>query len=82
MHPGARRPGVGGTHDGHLVVRVRSHAVNGAANSEVLESLANALKVPRAALAFVRPTRSRDKLVEVRDDPGVRSRHRELLEGA
>lgn len=79
VSPGARRPRVGGSHDGHLVVRVRSRAVAGAANAEVLISLAAALGVPRAHVGFVRPTRSRDKLVEVIDSAEVRSRHHELL---
>lgn len=80
VHPGARQTVVGGTHDGHLVVRVRSRAVDGAANEEVLASLADALGLRRRDVSFVRVTRSRDKLVTVRDSRALRDRHRVLCE--
>jgi len=80
VRPGARRPGVGGSHGDRLVVRVRARAVDGAANEEVLSALALALGVPRRDVGFVRISRSRDKLVAVRDTARVRSRHRQLVE--
>lgn len=79
VHPGARRPAVGGSHGDRLVVRVRARAVDGAANEEVLSALARALEVPRRDVAFVRISRSRDKLVAVRDTAQVRSRHQQLV---
>ncbi len=81
VHPGSRHPGVGGTHGDHLVVRVRPRAVDGAANEEVLVTLARVLQVRRDEVGFVRTTRSRDKLVVVRDSPGVRERLRSLRDG-
>jgi uncharacterized protein YggU (UPF0235/DUF167 family) len=80
VHPGARRPGVGGSHDGHLVVRVRARAVDGAANEEVLTSLATALGLARRQVEFIRVSTSRDKVVVVSDSDAVRVRHRELLD--
>ena len=81
VHPGARRPGVGGAHDGHLVVRVRARAVDGAANEEVLTSLATALNLARRRVNFVRVSTSRDKVVVVSDSDAdaIRIRYRELL---
>jgi uncharacterized protein YggU (UPF0235/DUF167 family) len=80
VHPGTRHPGVGGLYGDHLVVRVRSRAVNGAANEEVLTSLAGALAVPRRDVSFVRTTRSRDKLIAVLDSATVRLRYQTLRE--
>jgi uncharacterized protein YggU (UPF0235/DUF167 family) len=82
VHPGARHPGVGGLRGDHLVVRVRSRAVDGAANREVLAALAHALEVSPRDVTFVRVTRSRDKLIAVRDSPTVRSRHRTLRDSS
>jgi len=78
VHPGARESRVGGTHGGRLVVRVRARAVDGAANEEVLASVAAALGLTRRDVDFVRPGRSRDKLIVVDDSEAVRSRHRAL----
>lgn len=80
VHPGARRPGVGGAHDGHLVVRVRARAVDGAANEEVLTSLATALNLARSEVEFIRVSTSRDKVVVVSNSDAVRVRYRELLD--
>jgi len=68
VHPGSRRPGVGGTHGEALVVRVGARALNGAANEEVLASLASALGVREYDVSYLRVTRSRDKIVQVRGD--------------
>ncbi len=79
VQPGSRRPHVGGAHDGDLVVRVRARAVDGAANAEVIEALAEALGLRRGEVSLVRPGRSRRKLVAVHDSAAVRSRHQSLL---
>ena len=78
VHPGARESRVGGTHDGRLVVRVRARAVDGAANEEVLATVAAALGLMRRDVDFVRRGRSRDKLIVVDDTEDVRARHRAL----
>lgn len=79
VHPGCAQPGVGGTHDGRLVVRVRARAVAGAANGEVLTAIARALGVRERTVSFVRAGRSRDKVVAVVDSPVARERHQSLL---
>jgi uncharacterized protein YggU (UPF0235/DUF167 family) len=60
-------------------VRVRARAVDGAANAEVIEALAEALGLRRGDVSLVRPGRSRRKLVVVHDSATVRSRHQSLL---
>jgi len=65
VHPGSTRPGVGGSHDGSLVVRVRARAVDGAATNEVLTSIAEAFHVRRADVNLVRGATSRRKLVAI-----------------
>ena len=72
--PGARESRVGGTHGGRLVVRVRARAVDGAANEEVLTTVAAALGLTRRDVDFVRRGRSRDKLIVVDDSEDVRTR--------
>jgi uncharacterized protein YggU (UPF0235/DUF167 family) len=79
VHPGARHPGVGGSHGDSLVVRVAPRAVEGAANDEVLVALARAFGLRRHQVSFVRIARSRDKLVELRGDASaLRLRYDEL----
>lgn len=80
VHPGAAQPGVGGSHAGRLVVRVRARAVDGRANAEVLAAIARALGVRARAVTFVRAGRARDKVVAVVDAPDVRARYQSLLE--
>ncbi|MBW4030584.1 MAG: DUF167 domain-containing protein [Acidobacteria bacterium] len=79
VHPGSRRPGVGGVHQGRLVVRVRARPVDGAANDEVLDALAAALGLRRSDVSFVHVSRSRDKLVAVEDSATLRARLHSLL---
>ena len=79
VHPGSRRPKVGGSHDGELVVRVRARAIDGAANAEVLAALAEALGLRPSEVDLVRAGRSRKKRVAVVDNAAVRRRHRSLL---
>jgi uncharacterized protein YggU (UPF0235/DUF167 family) len=79
VHPGAKRPAVGGTHDGALVVRVRERAVDGRATEAALAALADALAVPRRSVTLVTGATSRTKTVEVPGaDPATVSR---LLDG-
>ena len=52
VHPGSRQPGVGGNHDGALVVRVRERAVDGRATEAALTAVADALSVPRRTVTL------------------------------
>jgi uncharacterized protein YggU (UPF0235/DUF167 family) len=71
VHPGSRTPGVGGSHDGALNVRVRARAVEGAATDEVIAALVEAFNVRPGAVACVRGAHSRNKLVWVEGDDEV-----------
>lgn len=68
VHPGASRPGVGGVHDGALVVRVSAPAEGGKATAAALRAVADALDVPRRTVTLARPTTSRRKLVDLDTD--------------
>ena len=65
VHPGSRRPQVGGSHGDALVVRVSAPAVDGRANQAVLDALAEAFAVAPRQVRLIRGERSRDKLVEI-----------------
>jgi len=79
VHPGSTRPGVGGEHDGALVVRVRARAVDGAATSEVLTSIAEAFHVRSAGVSLVRGATSRRKVIAIEGDTSELTRLLETL---
>jgi hypothetical protein len=64
--PNAKRSAITGVRDGALEVRVAAPPVDGAANDELIATLALALGVPRRDVHVVRGTSSRIKRVEVR----------------
>jgi uncharacterized protein (TIGR00251 family) len=63
--PRAARPGLAGTRDGALLVRLNAPPVEGAANEELIAVLAKALGVPKRAVTIVAGERSRAKRVAV-----------------
>jgi uncharacterized protein len=65
VRPGSARPGVGGEHDGALVVRVSEPAADGKATVAVLASVAAAFGVGRRSVTLVTGTRSRVKILDV-----------------
>ena len=67
VRPGSARPGVGGEHDGALVVRVSERAVDGRATAAALAALAAAFGVRRHAVTLVAGASSRMKIVDVAD---------------
>jgi uncharacterized protein YggU (UPF0235/DUF167 family) len=77
VRPGSARPGVGGEHDGALVVRVTARAVAGRATAAALAGIADAFGVPRHAVILVGGAASRRKIVDVTGaDPAVLDRLR------
>jgi uncharacterized protein YggU (UPF0235/DUF167 family) len=68
VRPRSSHPSVGGGHDGALVVRVREPATDGRANRAVVEAVAAALGVGRAAVRITAGASSRRKVVEVDGD--------------
>ena len=65
VRPSASRTVVGGEYDGRLVVRVVEPADDGRATVAAINAVADALKIARPAVTFVRGAASRRKLLEV-----------------
>jgi uncharacterized protein len=65
VRPGSSRPGVGGGHDGALVVRVSARAVDGAATAAALAAVAAAFGVPKGAVSLISGATSRTKILDV-----------------
>jgi uncharacterized protein (TIGR00251 family) len=63
--PRARRTVVGGAHGGALKIAVTAPPVEGEANAAVIDALADALGVPRRAIAVVRGATSREKTLRI-----------------
>jgi uncharacterized protein YggU (UPF0235/DUF167 family) len=77
VRPGSVRPGVGGEHDGALVVRVTARAVDGQATAAALTAIADAFGVRRHAVTLVAGAASRRKILDVTGaDPAVLDRLR------
>ena len=75
VRPGSSHPGVGGEHDGALVVRVSARAVDGQATAAALDAVATAFGVRRRAVTLVTGGTSRTKVMEVAGaDPAVLGR--------
>jgi len=79
--PRARSSRVAGVREGALVVQLAAPPVDGAANAELVVTLADALSVPRRDVTLARGEASRTKLVDVRGLPEaeVRARLMRLL---
>lgn len=63
--PRSGRSGIAGTRGDAVLVRLNAAPVDGAANAELIEVLANALDVPKRAVTIVAGERSRHKRVRV-----------------
>ena len=65
IRPASARPGVGGEHNGALVVRVSAPAVGGRATEAALTAVDGALGVRRHAVTLIAGASSRTKIVEI-----------------
>lgn len=65
VRPGSARPGVGGEHDGALMVRVSAPAVDGKATAAALAAVAAAFGVRPHAVTLVAGAASRRKIVDL-----------------
>ena len=63
--PRAARPGLAGTRDGAVLVRVSAPPVDGAANAELIHVLAKELGVAKRQVTIVAGERGRMKRVKV-----------------
>ena len=66
VQPRASRPRLGPIHGDRIKVAVTSPPVDGEANAAVIELVARALGVPRAAVEVIAGTSSRRKTLRVR----------------
>jgi uncharacterized protein (TIGR00251 family) len=64
--PRASRSEIAGEHSGALRVRIAAPPVDGAANEELIKTLARVLKTPRSAVEIVSGAQSKMKQVRVR----------------
>jgi hypothetical protein len=63
--PRASKPGIAGTREGALLVRLQSPPVEGAANSELVEVIARTFGVPKRDVRIVVGDRSKLKRVTI-----------------
>ena len=63
--PRSGRSGLAGTRDGAVLVRLNAAPVDGAANAELIELIADAVGVPKRAVSITSGVRSRNKIVQV-----------------
>jgi uncharacterized protein len=63
--PGSARPGVGGEHDGALIVRVSAPAVDSKATAAALAAVAAAFGVRPPAVTLMAGAASRRKIVDL-----------------
>lgn len=63
--PRASKPGIAGTRDGALLVRLDAPPVEGAANARLIEVVAKALGIPKRAVTIVSGGHSRQKRVAI-----------------
>ncbi len=63
--PRAAKPGIAGSRDGALLVRLKAPPVKGAANAELIELMANTAGVPRRSVSIVSGDRGRNKRVAI-----------------
>ena len=65
LQPRATRSRIVGRHANTIRVQVHAPPVDGAANAELIELLANVLGIPRRAVRIAHGASGRDKVVEI-----------------
>lgn len=63
--PRSGRSGLAGTRDGAVLVRLNAPPVDGAANAELIELIAEAIGVPKRVVSIASGVKSRSKTVHV-----------------
>ena len=63
--PRASKPGIAGTRDGALLIRLQSPPVEGAANAELLELIGLAFDVPKRDIRIISGEHSKLKRVAI-----------------
>ena len=80
VRPNASRGGVGGNHDGALVVRVTEPPDRGRATGAALRALAESFGVPSRNVTLVRGPTTRRKVVQIEASGEVEERLQSRLE--
>lgn len=65
--PRAKRNEITGLHNGALKLKVIAPPVDDAANRAVIEFFSTLLKIPKSNLHILAGSRSRDKILQIRD---------------
>jgi uncharacterized protein len=65
VHPGARRNGIAGVHDGALKISLTTPPTDGRANDALIAFLAERLHVPRSRVALLSGAASRSKTLRI-----------------
>lgn len=65
VHPGARRSGIAGVHDGALKVSLTTPPTDGRANHALVAFLAEILHIPRARITLLTGAASRSKTLRI-----------------
>lgn len=68
VKPNSKEIGVEKIGPHHLLIRVKAPPRENKANQEVMETLAEHLRVPKSRLSIVRGLKSKQKVVEVEED--------------
>jgi len=68
VKPNCRQPGIEAAEDGSLTVRLKSPPVDGKANQELVEVLAQWFSVPKRCVVLRHGQSSRLKVVEILSD--------------
>lgn len=71
VQPGARRSGIVGTHGDRLKIALRAPPVEGQANRELVEFIAERLALRRADVVVASGASSRDKTLDVAAPPAM-----------
>lgn len=66
VHPGARRTGITGLHDGALKISLQPPPAEGRANEALVDFLAGYFRVPRSSVTITSGQSSRNKTVLIR----------------
>lgn len=65
VHPGAKRNGIAGIHDGALKVSLQAPPSDGRANDALIALLAERLGIPRARVSLLGGAMSRSKTLRI-----------------
>ena len=74
--PRSSKPGIDGVRDGALAVRIRSAPVDGKANKELVETLADAFSVPKSRIVFKSGETSKTKRILIAGIPAEEAARR------